>query len=1373
MKEIFSTFPWKRSALVILMYGVLSALNSGENQYVLFSLWFISGLGLATLWLWGTKLWPAVAAGTALSGATILVLRGHTLGEALLWAVPTSCIHAAIIFLGYSLLKRWKIPEYPFNSVRFTWMWVGGAALLTPLLETAIFSLFILPFLSVVHPLLLRDLPFYNYQIVGLAAFTHWMVNVVGVLIVFPLLITWFSPHTPPEVRQIPLSRKISAVLFSWLFSWFVFNGAQLWSALLFYRLDYFLLALLLTYPLLIGRRYSMLSLLGVATIAIHYTGQGQGPFVLAVPVASLWLLCSHLAVAAGIMLGFTAGTAQRASAERGLAEKVEALEIHNRRMSLLSNIIKAALQATNETEMLQTLADQLGVLWQADGCYLTLWDEVSQSVLPGAAYGPLRDTYRQFHPQPDETTLTEAVLKKREVIFVPDVFNSPYLSATTARQFPARSLLGIPLIGNQQWLGAALIAFNTPVDSLPSEELQWAEFVGGQVALALEKVQLYQRTVNALHRERQLAALAQAFISDLDIDATLERVTELLTELADADAGALALLTEDGEAITYPYLTDNLPVELKAKSVSRGEKSLAWPVINTRQPLLVDDYRSHPDASPYWTSLDIQAYLGVPILAREKCLGAIGLFRRPERRPFTTQDITLVASVGHQAGMAIQNAILYRQEKTLRRRAEVLKEIALDLTSTLNLKQILHHLLEHMRTIVPYGSASIFLLTENGLHLVSAQGLPAPDDVEGRFFSPDDPLFAEVRRSGRPLVLEKPFTHPAFGGWGGTQHIQHWLGVPLKQRDTVIGYITLDRYEQHPYSEEEISLAETVASHAATVIAQARLFSQAEQHAREWSVLYELSRQFARQVEPKRIARQACTLAIQHLDASYAWVGLLPPGGKAVELSAFDHQALQENTPVDVTHDLRRAAQELTNLPLTNRAVHSGAPIIIEDIAHNEILNAQSRSILQTLQTKRLAAFSLRHAGQVLGVMMLSSDQPGFFSSERVQFLQSFTSQLAVALENARLFSDTQRHLEYLQALHTIDMTINSSLDLEVTLGVLVRQLVAQLRVDAVAVFVLEPRSNTLTYQGGEGFRTARPLQEHFRLGQGRAGKIALTRQPMYIADLREKSPLQGYTAALIKEEGFVSYYGAPLIAKGQVKGVLEVYNREVLRPTPQWMEFLNAVTAQAAIAMENAALFKNLERSNFDLLIAYDTTLEGWSRALELRDAETEGHSERVTEMTLRLAQTMGISGDKLIHIRHGALLHDIGKMGIPDSILYKPGPLTEEEWEIMRRHPVYAYQLLSPIPYLRPALDIPYCHHERWQGQGYPRGLQGEQIPLAARIFAVVDVWDALSKDRPYRKAWPHEKVRQYLREQAGIQFDPKVVEVFLRMLERDGL
>jgi putative nucleotidyltransferase with HDIG domain len=240
----------------------------------------------------------------------------------------------------------------------------------------------------------------------------------------------------------------------------------------------------------------------------------------------------------------------------------------------------------------------------------------------------------------------------------------------------------------------------------------------------------------------------------------------------------------------------------------------------------------------------------------------------------------------------------------------------------------------------------------------------------------------------------------------------------------------------------------------------------------------------------------------------------------------------------------------------------------------------------------------------------------------------------------------------------------------------------------------------------------------------------------------------------------------GVPLIVGDEVIGVLWVGRSSDISQDDVMV--LTAFAEMTAIAVFNASLLTELRRSNRELALAYDETLEGWSRALELRDQVTEGHTRRVTELTVRLARAVGVGEEDLVHVRRGALLHDIGKVGIPDSILTKPGPLSEEEWGVMRRHPVYAYQMLWPIDYLRPAVDIPYCHHEKWDGSGYPRGLEGEEIPIAARIFAVVDVWDALRSERPYRRAWPEDTVLAYLADQSGRHFDPRVVEAFLELL-----
>ncbi|MFQ5464334.1 MAG: HD domain-containing phosphohydrolase [Thermodesulfobacteriota bacterium] len=355
---------------------------------------------------------------------------------------------------------------------------------------------------------------------------------------------------------------------------------------------------------------------------------------------------------------------------------------------------------------------------------------------------------------------------------------------------------------------------------------------------------------------------------------------------------------------------------------------------------------------------------------------------------------------------------------------------------------------------------------------------------------------------------------------------------------------------------------------------------------------------------------------------------------------------------------------------------------------------------------------------------------------------------------------------LERLKALRSIDRAIVGSLDPAITLDIISEQAISNLRVDAADILLYRPHLGLLEFAAGRGFKTRALRYTRLKIGSSHAGRAARERATVHIPDIRESG--EGFErSSLLPEEGFISYYAAPLIAKGSIKGVLEVFSRSLHERDRDWVDFLEALAGQAAIAIDNATLFDELQRANMNLTLSYDETIEGWSRALDLRDRETEGHSRRVTDLTLRVAGEMGVREEEHIHMRRGALLHDIGKMGIPDRILLKPGPLDDEEWEVMRRHPVIAYELLSPIVFLRPALDIPYCHHEKWDGTGYPRCLKGEGIPLAARIFAVVDIYDALCSERPYRPPWPRKKVLEHIRSLSGAHLDPKVAEVFLQM------
>lgn len=351
------------------------------------------------------------------------------------------------------------------------------------------------------------------------------------------------------------------------------------------------------------------------------------------------------------------------------------------------------------------------------------------------------------------------------------------------------------------------------------------------------------------------------------------------------------------------------------------------------------------------------------------------------------------------------------------------------------------------------------------------------------------------------------------------------------------------------------------------------------------------------------------------------------------------------------------------------------------------------------------------------------------------------------------------------LKALMGVGNMINSSLGKERVLQEVMDSLIALMHAER-GFLMLRQRNGELRPVIARGIAHINLVEKEFEFSRTIVRRVTDSCETVLTTNAQEDPRFEDQIS--IAAYQLRSIICAPLKIKDQLIGVIYVDNRArsgIFRESD--LELVTAFANQAAVAIDNADLFDSLQKSNLELERAYQETLEGWVHALDLRDKETEGHSKRVTILTERLAGSMGVKGEALEHIRRGALLHDIGKMGIPDSILLKKGELTEEERGMIRMHPVYAYQMLRPIEFLRPAIDIPYCHHEKWDGTGYPRGLKGMEIPFAARVFPVVDVWDALTSDRPYRKALPHEEVRPRIKAESGKHFDPNVVKAFLEL------
>lgn len=606
-------------------------------------------------------------------------------------------------------------------------------------------------------------------------------------------------------------------------------------------------------------------------------------------------------------------------------------------------------------------------------------------------------------------------------------------------------------------------------------------------------------------------------------------------------------------------------------------------------------------------------------------------------------------------------------------------------------------------------------------------------------------PVVMDAQSAGTMLPGDRAAAFRA-RGFGST------VSIPLVSRDRPFGVLAAYSERADFFTPVRTEPLQAFAHLAASALENARLLFEAQQRADQFAALYDTARAVSAQLDLPALLDAVMERALNLLHVPIAGFYLYDAPRGDLELVA------SRGMPSPVGTRLKRGDG------VSGRVAETREPLVVD---HYQVWEGRAATY-GGIPVAAVVGVPLIYQGELIGVLFLGELETSHrrFTEADVHLLTLLASHVAGAVHDARLFAAATRRMEHLQALRDLDVAISSSMDLQVTLAVLLDKVTGQLGVDASDVLLLNPATQGLEFAKGRGLRAEALRHTPLRLGQGTAGRAALERRLITIPDLRQANddPL---LTPLLSHEGFAAYFAVPLISKGQIQGVLEIFHRTPLQPDQEWVDFLVTLAGQAAIAIDNAGLLTSLQRANVDLTMAYDVTLEGWSRALDLRDRETEGHTQRVTELTLRLAEAMGVPEPELEHIRRGALLHDIGKMGIPDSILLKPGPLTDDEWAIMKRHPMTAVQLLEPITYLRSALIIPRHHHEKWNGTGYPDGLRGEQIPLAARIFAVADVYDALTSDRPYRAAWPPERARAFIREQSGIHFDPAVVEKFLQL------
>ena len=984
---------------------------------------------------------------------------------------------------------------------------------------------------------------------------------------------------------------------------------------------------------------------------------------------------------------------------------------------------ISATLQLDNVLERIAIYAKDL-LKAETSAVYLT---EPGTPLLRAiSAIGVDADEIKNDPLQLGIGILGDIAMKKSGEIVNNTTVDSRAILIKGTEFLPHEHIMGVPVFSNDQLTGLLVVWRVGADEEFKATDLDFLSSLAQQAAVAIENARLFE----AEHKRRQeaeiLSQATSALANTLDINSLFENILDWLNKIAPYDSASIMLTQGDTIKLAAKR---NLPQNFHIGQIFPMTEK--WKeVSSSRKAFLIEDAQVNENFEKWEGSAYIRGWMGVAMFTQDKLIGFINLDNKTVGA-YTEEHGILVQTFANQAATAIENTRLFALEQKRRKDAEIVRQAATILTNLLDLPSLHEAILEWLYKITPYDSASILELEGDRIRITAARGLPNPEKALDQTFPADNALCKIMNETFEPLILEDCEKDPRFERWGDVNNVRGWMGVPLISRGQVIGYLNLDSHIPSAFTQNDAVAAQTFAHQAATSLENSRLFTETKQRLDELEIVSRVS--FA--LRAAHDTKEMIPILLNEIKAS------MDTNSAAIWLYEIEHNELKSKATAGWFNNLQKSNFK-PNEGVVGIVYSSGAAYVHTGLINDPIADLENTNFFG--ENGSGIAVPIRTATETIGVLAVALNAPRKIKSHQTRLITTLAEIAGNAINRSNLYERSEEQIQRLTTLRELDTAITSSLDLRIPLNILTEHLLTKMDVSAAAVLVFNPDSQTLDYYAATGFRNRENVRAPLSIGNGLAGQILLNRKAVYIKDLNEEPRL--LQTKWLKSEGFTSYYAVPLFSKGAARGVLETYFRQPFSPSADWIEFLHTLGEQAIIAIDNAQLFENLQHSNQELSLAYDTTLEGWGKALELRDKETQGHTRRVTDLTLELARQMNIPEAELLQIRRGTLLHDIGKMGVSDNILHKEGPLTDEERIEMRKHPQYAYDMLYPIAYLRPALDIAYCHHEWWDGNGYPRGLKGEEIPLSARIFAIIDVWDALLSDRPYRKAWSHEKVRE---------------------------
>jgi putative nucleotidyltransferase with HDIG domain len=853
-------------------------------------------------------------------------------------------------------------------------------------------------------------------------------------------------------------------------------------------------------------------------------------------------------------------------------------------------------------------------------------------------------------------------------------------------------------------------------------------------------------------HRLSTLYAIDRVASKTLALEEVLTVSLERVLDLMKMDAGGILL--EEGGSLrlkVHQALSGELADALDRMDPARSaigraavEKKVA---VTPAGDLAADPLAGAIGGSGYHTAAT------TPLIAKDQALGILVLFTSADRT-FAVDDLDLLETIGQQIGASVHNAQLFESEQRRREQAEGLYELGAEIISLSNLQETARVVCAKAAKTAHAHSVIVTLIDPGGQVILR---LGADPRGTAQLEPPPRPhgLTMQVFLGGKILTVPEPDAeHALIPEPLLATGVKAMIGLPLRAAGRVIGTVFFRYTEARTFPEEDVRSLTTVANTAAMALERARLTEETERRLEEIGALFELSSVLRGTMSLNEMLPLLLHQALQMARADAASISLVE-GDEVVCRAAegLAAEVIDRRMPLGEGLIGGVAAEgETRQTPFLPRD-----PLLILPVGSVAVV----RGVGCTL------CLPLRTAEGVVGVLLLVSYSRSQFGDGEVRLLTAAADVAGGSIHRANLFEQLEHRVHELSSLYEFGQAVSTSLRLEDVVRLVIDTVPPAIHARAIWVFLWDENEERLVVQhAGEGKGPGHPVLR-YRAGEGLVGWVFLEGRPAVVGDVNtdprwKKEPEH--------EEAILGFrvkdvMAVPMIHGKKVLGVLLAINRQKARMFSETdLSLFGALAGQTAIAIENAQLFEDVR----DISVA---TISSLATAIDARDPYTRGHSEEVTRIVVTVAREMGWHGADLEMLEFAALLHDVGKIAVPDDILRKPEELVTDEWNIIHLHPYHSAQILRPVAPLHKIIPWIYHHHERWDGEGYPDRLKGEDIPEGARIIAVVDAFNAITTNRPYHKALSEKEAIDEIARNSGKQFDPAVVKAFLKVVKAE--